>query len=70
MLVGEVNNMRNFVVWAIMTSFEKTIYNVCFSTQFSQLSKIKKLVLIKLLATRLSPLKSTFLNSMLALLAI
>jgi hypothetical protein len=62
--------MMNFIFCVIMTSYRKITSNFCFGTQFSQFSKIKKLMLIRLLATTLSPLKLTFSNSKLALLAI
>jgi hypothetical protein len=62
--------MRNFVFWAIMTSYRKKTYNACFITQFSQFSKIKMLTLFIRLGTTLSLLGLTFFNSMLALLAI
>jgi hypothetical protein len=71
MLICKVNNMKNFVFWAMMKSYrEKISYDVYFSTQFSHFSKKEKLRLIRLLATTLSPLGLTPSNSMLALIAI
>jgi hypothetical protein len=28
--ISEVNNMRSFVLWAVMTSLEKITYDACF----------------------------------------
>jgi hypothetical protein len=30
MLISEVSTMKNFIFWAIMTSFLKIIHKVCF----------------------------------------
>jgi hypothetical protein len=58
--------MRDFVFWAIMTSYrKKEKKNIRL-----QFSEEKKLTLIRFLASTLSPLGLTFLNSMLVLFAI
>jgi hypothetical protein len=49
---------------------EKITYDFCFLTQFLQILKNKKLILIGLLAITLSLLGLAIFNSMLALLAI
>jgi hypothetical protein len=68
-----MNDMRNFVFRAIMISFtKKEKYMIfVFELNFHNLKKKKKkLMLIKLLSTTLSPLGLTFFNCMLPILVI
>jgi hypothetical protein len=62
--------MRNFVFWAIMTSYRKNNIKSLFLNSIFTIFKKKKLMLIRLLNTTLSPLGLPFFNSMLPLLAI
>jgi hypothetical protein len=52
--------MRNYIFGKSWNLLKEITYDVCFLTQFSQFSKKKMLMLIKLLSTILSPLGLTF----------
>jgi hypothetical protein len=62
--------MKNIVFREIMASFRKNSMIFVFEINFHNFIKIRKLMLIELIARLKSPLRLKYFNSMLALLAI